>query len=148
MACPSATARIPDTTSAADASFRIYPEAPARMHSRKHSGSSSMSMRTTSILGTIEAISEIKEQSESRAVSESRITMSVSAAATAATVSGRRGETPQIAKFPLFSRSFVSDSRNKRFPATKKTDGLLINRSLPQWSFVKPGPSSQNIDAR
>src|ERR1700730_16349975 len=95
------------------------------------SRSSSISIKTTFILGTWLTISEIRAQSDSRAVTESRIKTSAPEEPTEEVVPATQGETPHTLKSPLLLRSFVRASRNRRFPATKNTEDLLSVIFLP-----------------
>src|SRR6267143_3157822 len=105
--------------------------APARTHSRKISRSLSISISTTFMFGTRLTISQINAQSDSRAVTESKIKTSAPDAPTEEVVSGRQEEAPHTLKSPLLLRSLARASRSRRFPATKKTEDALFGMWLP-----------------
>src|ERR1700687_3247061 len=105
--------------------------APARTHSRKIYRSLSISIRTTFILGTRLTISHINSQSDNRAVTESKIKTSAPDAPTEEVVSGTQGETRHTLKSPLLLIRLARDPRNRRFPATKKTEEAFFGIWLP-----------------
>src|ERR1700676_508260 len=118
--------------------------APARTHSRKISRSLSISIRTTFIFATWLAMLDIKEQSERRAVTESRTKTSAPDVATAESESGIHAVAPQTLK-PFLAKSLARASRKRRFPATKKTDDLSFGMNSPS-KDIQLGPCTYQTD--
>jgi len=73
---------------------------------------------------------DIKEQSESRAVTESNTKISAPEAATAQLESGIHADAPQTPN-PFRAKSLARASRKSRFPATRKTDDLSFVMDFP-----------------
>ncbi len=77
------------------------------------------------MFGTWLTISETNARPDNRAETESRINTSAPEARMEQEVlSGTPGETPHTLKSPLLLNSLARASRNSRFPATRKTEGL------------------------